>query len=390
MSARAVAAIAGVGATEFGRKLPDTPLAMTTAAITAAARDAGLERTDIDGLIVNVGSPTGVDYDVVADRMGLPIRYVAQTWSHGRWVASCIQEAAMAVACGLADVVAVVRAASTSQRGGFGGRADVEGSREGGGPHGELPHYGLTAPASGAAMSLRLYEQTYGVDPAALGHVAVALRAGAALNPRAVFRTPVTMEDYLASPVLIDPMRRLDFSVSADGGICLLVTSAQRAADCRAPVYITGMQGIQAGREEFVFARPGLGIQQQKRLSFVPSERDVAARRQANVEASDIDAFYTYDAFSPLIWYALERHGFCRAGEAPDFCSSGQIQLGRELPVNTNGGMLSEGHLSGFNHMLEMVSQLRGACGDRQVADARVVQWGSCFGDALVVSANAN
>lgn len=385
----AVAAVAGVGATEFGRELTQTPLAMTAAAITAATRDAGLDRADIDGLVVNVGSPTGVDYDVVADRLGLSIRYVTQTWSHGRWVASCVQEAAMAVACGLADVVAVVRAAATSRRGGFGGRADVEGSREGGGPHGELPHYGLTAPASGAAMSLRLYSETYGVEPEQLGHVAVALRAGAASNPRAVFRTPITMADYLASPVLIDPMRRLDFSISADGAVCLLITSAQRAADCRSPVYITGMQGIQAGREEFVFGRPGLGVQQQKRGAFVPSERDLAARRQAGVGASDIDAFFTYDAFSPLIWYALERHGFCGEGEAPAFCADGRIQVGGALPVNTNGGMLSEGHLSGFNHLLEMVGQLRGDCGDRQVPGASVVQWGSCFGDGLVMSADA-
>lgn len=385
----AVAAVAGVGATEFARESTATPLAMTAEAVVAATRDAGLDRADIDGLIVNVGSPTGVDYDVVADRLGLSARYVTQTWSHGRWVASCVQEAAMAVACGLADVVAVVRAAATSRRGGFGGRADAEGSREGGGPHGELPHYGLTAPASGAAMSLRLYEQTYGVQPGQLGHVAVALRAGAASNPRAVFRTPITMADYLASPMLIDPMRRLDFSISADGAVCLLITSAERAADCRAPIYITGMQGIQAGREEFVFGRPGMGIQQQRRGAFVPTERDLAARRQAGVEASDVDAFYTYDAFSPLIWYALERHGFCGEGEAPAFCADGRIRVGGALPVNTNGGMLSEGHLSGFNHLLEMVGQLRGDCGDRQVADARVVQWGSCFGDGLVMSADA-
>lgn len=385
----AVAAVAGVGATEFGRQLTQTPLAMTAAAIIAATRDAGLNRADIDGLVVNVGSPTGVDYDVVADRLGLSVRYVMQTWSHGRWVASCVQEAAMAVACGLADVVAVIRAEATSQRGGFGGRPDVEGPREGGGPHGELPHYGLTAPASGAAMSLRLYEETYGVDPDQLGHVAVALRAGAASNPRAVFRTPITMDDYLASPVLIDPLRRLDFSVSADGAVCLLITSGQRAADCRAPVYITGMQGIQAGREEFVFGRPGMGVQQQRRGAFVPSDRDLAARRQAGVDTADIDAFYTYDAFSPLIWYALERHGFCGEGEAPAFCADGRIHVDGTLPVNTNGGMLSEGHLSGFNHLLEMVAQLRGDCGDRQVAGARVAQWGSCFGDGLVMSADA-
>ena len=113
----------------------------------------------------------------------------------------------------------------------------------------------------------------------ALGAVSIALRNSAGKNPRAVFRTPLTPADYATSPILIDPMRRLDFSISADGGVCLLVTTPERAKDLRAPIYITGMQGIQAGREEFVFGRPGLGVQQQRRERFVPSERDTAARR---------------------------------------------------------------------------------------------------------------
>jgi acetyl-CoA acetyltransferase len=102
------------------------------------------------------------------------------------------------------------------------------------------------------------------------------------------------------------------------------------------------------------------------------------------VRSSEIDAFYTYDAFSPLVWFALERFGFCREGEAPSFCEQ-EIGVRGSLPVNTNGGMLSEGHLCGFNHFLEMVAQVRGRAGERQIPDASLVQWGSCYGDSVIL-----
>jgi acetyl-CoA acetyltransferase len=104
----------------------------------------------------------------------------------------------------------------------------------------------------------------------------------------------------------------------------------------------------------------------------------------SGVRPSDIDGFYTYDAFSPLVWFALERFGFCGEGEAPLFCEQ-EIGFGGRLPVNTNGGMLSEGHLCGFNHLVEMVLQLRGLGGERQMPHASLVQWGSCYGDSVIL-----
>lgn len=379
------AAIVGVGTSGYSRTSQATPLDLAAVAIREALSDAELAPGDIDGIVTNVGSPRGVDFDLLCHRLNLSARYSVQTWSHGRFAGTCVQTAAMAVICGLADTVAVVRTSKSSKRAQFGGEEDLEGSREGGGPHGELPHYGLTAPASGAAMAARLYMHRYGVPDGALGAVATSFRRHAALNPRAVFQQEIDEADYASSPMLIEPLRRHDFSVSADGAICILVRRAAEALAASRPVVLAGMQGLQGGRQEFVFGRPGLGVQQQERTSFRPSSADQAAMKMAGLGVNDIGAFYTYDAFSPLVWFALERFGFCAEGEAAAFCSEGHISLGGSLPVNTNGGLLSEGHLSGFNHMLEMVSQLRGEAGPRQVPGIETAMWGTCFGDALVM-----
>ena len=102
------------------------------------------------------------------------------------------------------------------------------------------------------------------------------------------------------------------------------------------------------------------------------------------LKPSDVDAFYTYDAFSPLVWYALERFGHCGPGEAPGFVKEGGIGLEGRLPSNTNGGLLSEGHLSGWNMIVELVRQFRGECGERQLKKLEVAQWATAFGDSLL------
>jgi acetyl-CoA acetyltransferase len=107
----------------------------------------------------------------------------------------------------------------------------------------------------------------------------------------------------------------------------------------------------------------------------------------ADLKPSDVDAFYLYDAFTPMVLWALERFGHCRVGEGMDFVQDGRIELGGKLPVDTNGGMLSEGHLNGWGHFLEIISQLRGTAGARQVAGAKVAQWGTCIGDSILFGA---
>ena len=386
LSIKDQAAVVGIGTSEFGRRLPRSQLALAAEAFKAALDDSGLRRSDVDGIAIHLGWPLGVDYDRVAECFGLDLRYVTQTWLHGRFVTHCLQHAAMAVATGLATVVACVTAVSfTRERDILGGPADFEGGREDGGTHGEAPPYGLTAPAGGAALAMQRYMALYGATSAELAAVPIALRKHALGNPLAYMKKPLTLEEHQASRMVVDPLRLYDCCLVTDGAVVTLVTSADRAHDLKEPpVYISGMQGIRAGRSEFIFAPPSLGINQQPTARTTPRDRDMDSYRMAGVDRSAIDGFYTYDAFSPLVLFALERFGFCGPGEAARWVQGGRIGPGGELPVNTSGGLLSEAHVGGWNSIAEIVRQLRHKAGPRQIADAKFLQWGTVWGDSAV------
>ncbi len=379
-------AIVGIGQSEYGRFLPHSQLALGATALKAALDDAGLTRADIDGISIHMGWPLGVDYDRVAEAYGLDVRWVNQSWLHGRFVTSAIQQAAMAVACGLADVVACVTAISfTRERQILGGPDDFEGTREDGGTHGEAPAYGLTAPAGGAALGMQRYMARYGATSEQLAAVPIAFRKHAMKSPYAVMKKPMTLADHQASRMVVDPLRLFDCCLITDGAAVALVTSAERARDLKQrPVYISGMQGLRSGRDEFIFAPRGLGINQQRAGHAAPDAHTLQAYRMAGVARGDIDGLYTYDAFSPLILFMLERFGFCGPGEAAAWVQDGRIELGGELPMNTSGGLLSEAHVGGWNSILEMVRQLRGAAGERQIANARLLQWATAWSDSVI------
>ena len=185
--------------------------------------------------------------------------------------------------------------------------------------------------------------------------------------------------------MVVDPLRLFDCCLVTDGAAVALVTSAERARDLKQqPVYIAGMQGMRSGREEFIFAPRGLGINQQSSTDYRPAERDLPVYAMAGIERKDIAGLYTYDAFSPLVLFLLERFGFCGPGDAAAWVQDGRIELGGELPMNTSGGLLSEAHVGGWNSILEIVRQLRGTAGERQIADAHHLQWATAWGDAVI------
>ena len=380
------AAIVGIGCSAFGRGLPDSQLRLAAVAFKEALADAGLEREDVDGLSIHLGWPLGIDYDRVAEAFGLDIRYVNQSWLHGRFVTNALQHAAMAVSAGLADVVACVTAVSfTRERGFLGGPGDHEGNREEGGTHGEAPPYGLTAPAGGAAIAMQRYMHLYGATSRDLAAVPIALRRHALNNPRAIQREPLTLEMHQRARMVVDPLRLYDCCLISDGAAVVLVTRRDRARDCRQqPVRIAAMQGLRAGREEFIFAPRGLGINQQSGERSVPT-RDLEVFTQG-VARDAVQGFYTYDAFSPLVLFALERFGYCGIGEAAALVQDGRIAPGGALPVNTSGGLLSEAHVAGWNSICEMTRQLRGSAGAGQIADAKVLQWGTAWGDSVILT----
>jgi len=379
-------AIVGIGQSAYGRFLPDSQLKLGAKALRAALDDAGLARADVDGVAIHLGWPLGVDYDRVAEAYGLDLRWVSQSWLHGRFVTSAIQQAAMAVACGLASVVACLTAISfTRERQILGGPGDAEGTREDGGTHGESPPYGLTAPAGGAALAMQRYMALYGATSAELAAVPIAFRKHALKSPYAVMKKPLTFAEHQAARMVVDPLRLYDCCLITDGAAVVLVTSAERARDLKQPpVYLAGMQGLRSGRDEFIFAPRGLGLNQQPAMRSKPDERDLAVYRMAGIEHADVAGLYTYDAFSPLVLFVLERFGFCGPGEAAKWVQNGRIELGGKLPMNTSGGLLSEAHVGGWNSILEIVRQLRGAAGERQIPRARYLQWGTAWGDAVI------
>lgn len=379
------AVVCGVGHSAYGRRLNRSQIDLAGEAIRNALDDAGLTRDDLDGVMVSFGTPIGADADTLAYALGLKLRAYNQTWAHGRFTASCIQWAAMMVSAGLANAVACLASISFSgfRKPMMGGAGDAEGGREAGGGHGEDPVFGMTSPGAGAALVARKYFDRFGATSRDLASVAIAFRKHASMNPEAIMREPITVEDHQNSRFVCEPLHLLDYCLINDGAACVIVTSAERAKDCqKPPVYISGMQGLPAGRHEFIWTYPGFGTSQQDVFDYEPGVQPVY--EMAGVSHADIDVLFTYDAFAILAWTALERFGFCGQGEAAAFTQAGRIEVGGELPMNTNGGLMSEGHIMGWNHQVEIVRQLRGECGDRQVPNAQIAQWANAYGDSLI------
>ena len=383
--------IVGVGQSEFGRVLDVNPLRLQIDAMKNAIEDAGITKDEIDGFVTAQGSPRGIDYDEFVAHTGLKIRWTNQFWAHGRWGSSSIVNAAMAVANGLADVVLVAN--TTTTRRGYGRHFPEahggfnESLRDTGGGHGEVGYHGLDTPGAATSLVARDYMRRYGATSEELGTVAVTFRKHAQLNPHAImFGRPMTLDDYMESRFISPPFRLFDYCLTNEGANAFIITTPERAkAMKKEPVYITGIQGIQADRDSYImFARPGMGVGFQREYDAPPPRQKVYD--MAGVDHKDIDALYMYDSFSSNLWMLLERYGFCKPGEAHEYIQGGRIELGGELPVNTNGGLMSEGHYSGFNHLVEATRQLRGECGERQVQGAKIVQWATTYGDSLILT----
>jgi acetyl-CoA acetyltransferase len=386
--------VVGVGTSEkFGFDLGKSPMRLQVEAFNAALEDSGLEAADVDGFATAHGSPTGVDYEEFTAGAGLDCRYVDQAWAHGRWATGLVVHAGLAVRAGLADVVAICNTNTTRRGyakhfGGLGGASTVEGLRDVGGGHGEWAVHGIDTPGSATSLVAQRYMDKYGATSADLARVGMAYRHNAALNPMAILRDkPLTEESYRGEPVISGPFRRCDYALTNEGSTCLIVTTVDRAKDlAKRPVKVAGAQSIRANRDNYVmFSRPGLGVGFADEYEYQPEPQPVYD--QAGITRDDVDALYVYDSFASNLWMILERFGYCAEGEAPEWVRKAGLTIGSEMAVNTNGGLMSEGHFSGYAHLVEMVRQIRGEAGPRQVDGAEVLQWATPWGDSMVLTA---
>ncbi|MFI9549204.1 lipid-transfer protein [Streptomyces sp. NPDC052016] len=358
------AAIAGIGATEFSKDSGRSELRLAVEAVRAALDDAGLRPADVDGLVTFTMDTSPEITVAQACGMG-ELSFFSRVHYGGGAACATVQQAALAIATGLAEVVVCYRAFNERSGRRFGsGVRYREPSAEGAALGWTLP-FGLLTPASWVAMAAQRYLYAYGLTPEAFGHVAVTARRHAAANPAAYFHgRPITLAEHAASRWIAEPLRLLDCCQETDGGQALVVTSVERARDLRrAPAVVAA-------------AAQGAGRAQEQMTSFYRDdltglpEMGVVARqlwRTCGLAPADIDVGILYDHFTPFVLMQLEEFGFCPPGEAAAYVAEDR------LPLNTHGGQLGEAYLHGMNGIAEAVRQLRGTSVNQVPAAARAL-----------------
>ena len=350
------AAIVGIGQTEFSKESGRTELQLACESVAAALTDAGLTPDDVDGL-VTFTLDTSEEMEV-ARNLGIPsLSMFARIPYGGGASAGTVMQAAMAVATGVADVVVCYRAFNERSGMRFGNI---------GGAITAMPlwlswyaPYGLLTPASWVALHAQRYMHEYGVTNEDFGRIAVVDRKHAATNPDAWFyERPITIEDHQASRWIIEPvLRLLDCCQESDGGVALVITSAERARDLPHPPAL-----ITAAAQGATFDGEIMTSYYRDDLTGLP-EMGVVAKRlwaMSGLTPADIDTAFLYDHFTPFVLMQLEELGFCARGEAKDFATVERLSLGGELPINTSGGLLGEAYIHGMNGITEAVRQIRG------------------------------
>ncbi|MFE7778333.1 lipid-transfer protein [Streptomyces sp. NPDC057445] len=345
------AAVVGIGATEFSKDSGRSELKLAVEAVRAALDDAGLSPADVDGM-VTFTMDTSPEI-TVAQAAGIgELSFFSRIHYGGGAACATVQQAALAVATGVAEVVVCYRAFNERSGRRFGaGVQQREPSAEGAALGWNIP-FGLLTPASWVAMAAQRYLYTYGLTPEAFGHVAVTDRRHAARNPAAYFHgRPITLADHAASRWIAEPLRLLDCCQETDGGQAVVVTSVERARDLPHPpaVIVAAAQGAARAQEQMTsYYRDD--------LTGLP-EMGVVARqlwRTSGLRPASVDVGILYDHFTPFVLMQLEEFGFCKPGEAADFVAADA------LPLNSHGGQLGEAYLHGMNGIAEAVRQLRG------------------------------
>ncbi|GGO72729.1 lipid-transfer protein [Nonomuraea cavernae] len=354
-----VAAVAGIGATEFSKNSGRSELRLACEAVLAAVADAGLKPSDVDGMVTFTADSSSEIH--IARNTGIgELTFFSRVGHGGGAACGTLQQAAMAVATGVAEVVVCYRAFNerSGERYGLGQAdrpMDTSADRA---AYSWMTPFGLATPAQWVAVFARRYMHEYGATSEDFGRVAVVDRRHAATNPAAWFyQRPITLEEHQASRWIAEPLRLLDCCQETDGGQALVVVSAERARDLPHPPAVIRAAAQGSGADQHMmtsYYRPT--------ISGIP-EMGLVGRQlygQSGLGPGDMDAAILYDHFTPLVLPQLEELGFCGRGEARDFVADGHLELGGRLPFNTHGGQLGEAYLHGMNGVAEAVRLVRG------------------------------
>jgi acetyl-CoA acetyltransferase len=368
--------IAIVGAAEsdaVGKQPEKSALMLHAEGARNALADAGLSVRDVDA-VLSTGRQTAND---IPEYLGIRARYLDNTQMGGCSFIAHLEHALGLINAGIAEVVLITHGESGRSRVGMESTSFPPESPAG---QYEMP-FGIGGPATRYALAATRHMHEYGTTREQLAEVAVATRKWACLNPRAAMRDPITIADVLQSRPMSWPFTLLDCCLVTDGGGALVVTSAERAADCRQrPVWVLGTG--EATCHSIISQMPRFHVWDAAVLS---GER---AFEMSGVRHADIDLAMFYDAFTIVPILALEALGFCGLGEGGPFVAGQRTAPGGAFPMNTNGGGLSYTHsgMYGMYLLVEAVKQLRGECGERQVKDARTA---ICHGTGGILSAAA-
>ncbi|AOW93572.1 lipid-transfer protein [Rhodococcus sp. WMMA185] len=353
------AVVAGIGATDFSKNSGRSELRLAAEAVTAALEDAGLTPADVDGL-TSFTMDTNTEA-AVARSVGIPdLTFFSRIHYGGGAACATVQQAAMAVATGVAEVVVAYRA--------FNERSGMRFGQVNSGLVGQVsssstdnafsyPH-GLSTPAAFVAMVAQRYMHEYGATSEDFGRIAVTDRKHAANNPDAFFYgKPISLDDHQNSRFIAEPLHLLDCCQESDGGVAIVVTSPERAKDLRQKPAVIAAAAQGSGNDQYImtsYYRP--------ELAGLPEMELVGAQlwRQAGLGPQDMDVAVLYDHFTPYVLMQLEELGFCGRGEAKDFIAGGALELDGVLPLNTHGGQLGEAYIHGMNGIAEAVRQIRG------------------------------
>lgn len=383
------AAISGVGLSAVGRRLARSATDLTVEAALAALARAGLARDDIDGLATYPGlssaapgmSPVGCAE--IREALGLRVQFHAAS-AEGAGQLSAVMIAIMAVATGQARHVLCFRTLTESSSqtvdrrasvlGTKGGRIDVRWQFL-------LPFNAVSA-ANWTAMFAQAYMHRFGMTREMLARVALNQRDNAALNPMAVLRQSLSLEDYLNARMISSPLCLYDCDIPVDGSVALIVSAADACGGLRQlPIRIEAIGGAHHGRDSW--------DQRADITTMAAHDAADALWRRTDLTPADVDLACLYDGFSIYVLMWLEAFGFCGHGEAAAFVAEGRTALRGALPVNPHGGQLSAGRLHGFGHLAEACMQLWGQAGARQIPGARVAAvgvGGGPFGGAMLLT----